>query len=176
MASSISKGARRPAPAHNNFLEALRDLGKGVASDVSQSFGIYNSAESIEQKSDTRPATTQFHQERLLFLRQEEDTKKQIQAIQQEIHALAKSTSDLAKEVQVATFQAPANPGIYHKNFFEALRSFIKSLRQKIEQSRHWLATSNARASKRSHYWGQVSRSGTKFMLSQERYMVTSTG
>lgn len=171
--------SRRPAPAHDNFLEALRDLGRGVVSDVKQSFGLSgelrpNEPFSLEQNPTPRP--NYLSQERLLFLHQEEETKKQIKYIQEEIHMLAKTAGEFTKEVQVATFQAPASPGVYHKNFFYHLRSYIQTIRQQIEQSRHWLATTNSRTSKRSYYWGQVGKSGTKFMLSQERYMVTSTG
>lgn len=206
MASSPAKGARRPAPA--NFLEALRDLGRGVASDVSyhatravtadlpQAMGVATSGElkpnqtfSLADVQDAQSrgekrAETRFgsrlaqvkEQQRLLYLRSENETKAQIVAIQQEIQLLAKSTGELAKEVQVAAFQTPANPGVYHKNFFEHLRSLIRTLRQKVQESKNWLATTNARAGKRSYYWAQVGKSGAKYMLSGERYMVTSTG
>jgi hypothetical protein len=78
----------------------------------------------------------------------------------------------------VAAMQAPVNPGIYHQNFFASLRTFISNMRLRIQESRNWLAASNARASKKgkSAYWTQAKQSGTKFTLSSERYMVTSTG
>lgn len=186
MASS-TKAARRPAPA-NNFLEALRDLGKGVVSDAKSqilggmapgeaySLDQLKAAEAVgERRAETR-FNNRLQDERLVFLRSEQESKKQIASILQEIQILAKSTGELAREVQVATMQAPANPGVYHRSFFEQLRSLIKSIKMRVQESRHWLATTNARAAKRGYYWGQVKSSGTKFMLSQERYMVTSTG
>jgi len=200
MATQSSKSARR-APA-NNFLEALRDLSKGVideakiqvkqivSSDIPQSFGFSGTlqpnksfsmadAEAAEKRGEHKAETRFNHrlqEERMVYLRSENESKAQIQAIQQEIQLMAKSVGELAHEVQVAAFQAPANPGVYHKRFFQQLMSYIRSLRAKATESKNWLATQNARAGKRSHYWGQVQKSGTKFMLSSERYMVTSTG
>lgn len=202
MASSASKQSRRPAPA--NFLEALRDLSRDAASqasiqiqkaiteDIPQSFGFNQSGDLTPNQSfsleDMRKAekvgenraenrfNNRLQEERLVFLRSENETKKQIQIIQQDILAFAKSAGDLAQQVQIATMQAPINPGVYQRNFFEHLRSMIKILRSNVESSRNWLAAQNSRATRRGSYWGSVKTSGTKFMLSQERYMVTTTG
>jgi hypothetical protein len=191
---------RRPAPA--NFLEALRDLSKGVVDeakihvtqavtqDIPQSLGFSGTLEpnksfsltdvETAEKRGERKAESRFNnrlqEERLTYMRSENEAKAQIKAIQGEIQLMAKGVGELAHEVEVATFQAPANPGIYHRSFFNRLRTYIQALRLKVQESKHWLATQNSRAAKRSYYWGQVSKSGTKFMLSQERYMVTSTG
>ncbi len=196
----VSQPKRRSAPA--NFLEALRDLSKDVVdeakiqvsrivtNDIPQSFGLsgtlepnksFSMGEMAEaEKRGERKAETRFNsrlqEERLMYLRSENEAKAQIKAIQDEIQLMAKGVGELAHEVSVAAFQAPANPGVYHRNFFERLRSYLKSLRQKVSESKNWLATQNSRASKKNYYWGNVQKSGTKFMLSQERYMVTSTG
>ena len=89
---------------------------------------------------------------------------------------MAKSIGELGKEVQVATMQSVVNPGNYHRNFFETLRNLIQTLRLKVTESRNWVAASNARAKQKKGYWAQAKTSGTKFTLSSERYMVTSTG
>lgn len=198
--AQTSQTKRRPAPA--NFLEALRDLSKGVVDeakihvtkaitdDIPQSFGASGTLEpnkafsmgdlaAAEKRGEQKATTTlnnRFEQERMVFLRSENENKAQIKAIQEEIQQIAKGIGEMAHEVQVASFQAPVAPGIYHSNFFERMRSYLRALRVKVQQSKNWLAQHNARSAKRSHYWGQVQKSGTKFMLSQERYMVTSTG
>ncbi|MDO8488345.1 MAG: DUF5660 domain-containing protein [bacterium] len=195
-----SKG-RRPAPA--NFIEALSGLTKGVGEeakiqitkaiveDIPQAFGFsgtlkpnesfsISDLEAAERRGE-RKATARFsnrlEQERMVFLRSENEKHAQINQILAEIAQLARSIKELNKEVQVATMQAPVNPGVYHRNFFAQLRSFIIDIRQRVTESRHWLATTNSRASKRKgFFWGQAQKSGTKFLLSQERYMVTTTG
>jgi hypothetical protein len=115
-------------------------------------------------------------EERARLLRQEAQNREQIKVIQEEIRLLAKSSGELSIEVETATYQATLNPGVYHKNFFSHLKSLLVAIRKKVVDSRHWLAEHNTRARKKGFYWGQVQKSGTKFMLSAERYMVTSTG
>jgi len=66
----------------------------------------------------------------------------------QEVAALAENTQELSQEVQVATMQAPIEPGIYHVIFFERLIEFIKSFRQNIGQAKNWLQTFKQKSSK----------------------------
>lgn len=194
MASPTPKVARRPVRAPDSFLEALQELGKGVVSeakiqvknivtqDIPQSLGLSGDLQpdqpvSIESLHKTEARfSNRLQEERMIYLRSEQETKHQITALLQEIQLLAKTTGLMAQEIQVATMQAVVNPGVYHRSFFEQLRTFIKDIRAKVTESRNWLATHSARSSKKNYYWGQVGASGSKFMLSSERYMVTSTG
>jgi hypothetical protein len=207
--SNSSKANRRkPVQSPENFLEALRGLGKStvdevtsqakrvVQADIPESFGLapsgtLNPNESLNldqfkqgQESGYQQAESEFsgrlhqmrEQEHSRLLQAEAASKQQIQSVLAEIRQLAKSMGDFSQEVQVAVAQAPVNPGIYHKNFFDHLRSVIASLRKKVDSSNSWLAATNGRAGKKGYYWNQVGSSGTKYMLSSERYMVTSTG
>jgi len=176
--------------------EAKIQVSKIVTQDVPESFGIAASGtikpnESVsvadlaqaEAKGEAK-AENRFNarlqqvkeEERAYFMRVESQNKQQIESVLTEIKILAKSTGTLATQVEMAVAQAPANPGVYHKNFFNQLLSFMKILRQKVQDSSHWLSVTNSRARGKSYYWGQVAASGTKYMLSSERYMVTSTG
>lgn len=207
--SNTSKNTNRQrAQSPENFLEALRSLGKStvteitsqakkaVYTDIPESFGITSSGtlkpnESLDlndvqeaRETGYRQAESEFssrlhqirEQDHQRLLQAEAASKQQVQSILIEIRQLAKTMGDFAQEVQVATLQAPVNPGIYHKNFFTHLKSVISALRIKAESSKNWLATANSRAGKKGFYWSQVDKSGTKYMLSSERYMVTSTG
>jgi len=116
------------------------------------------------------------HQERLVWTKAEQETKLQIKAILEELKQLAASTEKLAEEVEVAAEQVPVEPGVYHLSFFEKLRQTIVLFKERIEESATWLAAFNQKAKKRNYYWAQVRKSGTKFLLSQERYMATQAG
>ncbi|MEK9201209.1 MAG: DUF5660 family protein [Patescibacteria group bacterium] len=130
-----------------------------------------------EAKSEFNVQLRQMQEdERRRLLAIENQTRQQITSIQAEIKLLAQSTKELGKEFEIAASQAVVNPGVYHKNFFTHLSTLIRTLRQQVQESKHWLATTNSRASKRGGYWAGVKKSGTAFMLSSERYMVTSTG
>jgi len=115
------------------------------------------------------------HQERVVYKQAEQETRLQISAVIEELKKLSLSTKKLAKEVDVASHQV-TEPGAYHLNFFERLRQTLIVLRKQIDNSATWLSAFNQRGKKRSYYWGQVQKSGSKFMLSQERYMSTQAG
>jgi len=105
----------------------------------------------------------------------ENETRQQIAAIRDELKALVKTLKNLHQEVQTAISQDPVDPGIYHLNFYEQLKSFLVVLRQQIEDSRSWLATFNARK-KKIGYWGMYKKHGTTFGLSSERSIATAAG
>ena len=105
------------------------------------------------------------------------ELRVQLHALMQEVGKLAEVTQDIGKDVEIASMQAPANPGVYHLIFFEKLMEFIITFRRKIENAGVWLQASNKRAEKKN-FWGTFTskKGGTKFLLSQEHYVARSTG
>lgn len=114
--------------------------------------------------------------EQVIFSREQQQVKIQIETIQTQIKALTTEQVGLMKEVDKATFQAVVDPGTYHQNFFERLLHLIKLARKNIVESRTWLQLHNHRAQKRTGYWQNVKSGGTQYLLSQERYMSTQAG
>lgn len=114
--------------------------------------------------------------ERLVFSSQDREVKTQIAAIRQELLSLAKSVQALDKEIGIAAQLEPIEPGVYHLNYFIKLREAITEILKRTDESVTWLSNFNRRAQRRNIYWGRVKKSGTKFMLSQERYVATQTG
>jgi hypothetical protein len=118
-----------------------------------------------------------IQQERLIFHQKEEQAKQQIKVIQEELKKLADSTSGLSQEVKKAVFTGIAEAGTYHVSFFARLRSIIELARQEVASSVTWLRSSGKRRKQQQgFYWNQVKKSGTRYMLSQERYMSTQGG
>jgi len=193
---AINKKSSKKKGISDNFLEILRELGEGtIDTTVDQVTGRKRSGElkpketiELKQFAQEEVKRERFahefeqevlglrHQEKLVYTREQQEIKLQIKAIQDELKKLASSTQGLAKEVEIAAKQAPVEPGTYHLTFFEKLRQTIIQFRQKIENSTTWLTAFNQRSKRRSYYWFQVKKSGTKFMLSPERYMATSAG
>jgi hypothetical protein len=103
------------------------------------------------------------------------DLKLQLHALMQEVYELAKTTQGLGEQVEVATMQAPANPGVYHVIFFEKLLEFVKSFRKKIENASLWLHSSNKRAEKKN-YWTMYKKKGSSFLLAPDHYLQRSAG
>lgn len=188
----------------DNFLEALRGTGTNVAESVARDLlggtadtaidqltgrkrsGALKSNETLDlealqkQENLRKQLNQEFFQirqeERLVFKQTEQKTQLEIKAIQEELKNLVESTKNLVKEVEIAAKVEPVEPGVYHFNFFERLRQTIILFKKRIEESADWLSLFNQRSKKRGHYWNQVKKSGTKFMLSQERYMATQAG
>lgn len=200
------KGKKKKIVRHDSILEALRDIGqstgssfkrdlaKGVPEDAAdmlfrpkrfQGDLKPNEAVSFEDKeAEIRKSFERRLRQQELVRRQEfqvysaqkEAEKKRLEALQAEVIELAKSVEKFDKEVKVAAIQQTVSPGVYHEAFFTKLISFIKSLREKVGDASAWLSTTNKKAKKGPYYWRQVRKSGTKFMLSQERYMATQAG
>lgn len=157
-------------------------MGKKKSGELkpNQTLDLKEIAQAVPQEKPTFDFQREFlsirRQEKLVWTRAEQETKLQIAAVLEELKKLASSTKLLAKEVEVAAKQVPVEPGVYHLNFFEKLRKTIILLRKKIDESATWLSAVNHRAKRRNYYWAQVKKSGTKFLLSQERYMATQAG
>jgi hypothetical protein len=135
------------------------------------------------EREQKEKAQTQAHLERqlrqedkALRVSSERDLRLQLKAIMQEIQAIAKETPELAREVEVASIQAPANPGIYHIRFFEKILEFIKSFRKKISQANTWLHAANTRAAKKNVWGNRYAKHGAKYLLSGEHYLTRSAG
>lgn len=99
----------------------------------------------------------------------------QIESVRQELKALAASIKTLSSEIGKTINEVPVNPGVYHANFFDRLRSILMVLREQIDDSRSWLTMHQSRK-KKMGYWGMYKKHGTTFGLSNERSLATSAG
>lgn len=182
-----------------NVLESLKDIGGSTAQDfISELLGTrvekkYSGelapGEALQvsevfsgRREETQKLQAQIALERNLaaeeIRRVEEKSNKlklQLHALIKEVYELAKTTQNLGEEVEVATMQAPANPGVYHLIFFEKLLEFVKSFRKKIESAEVWLSASNKRAEKKN-YWAMYKKKGSSFLLAPDHYLQRSAG
>jgi hypothetical protein len=99
----------------------------------------------------------------------------QLKVLTDEVVLLAKSTQNLSREVSIAANQITAEPGIYHVFFFERIIEFIRSFRNKIEDTTLWMGSANKRAEKKN-YWSKYKKHGGKFLLSADHYLSRSAG
>lgn len=137
----------------------------------------------IEEREENKVLRAKLAQEQRirqedqsLMAKKGQELKVELHALTSEVVQLAKTTQGLSQQVEIAAIQGPANPGIYHIIFFEKLRSFIASFRKKIENASLWMQSYNGRAAKKKGFWGQVSKSGAKRLLSPEDYNQRSAG
>jgi len=132
-------------------------------------------AENIKLRKQIAMERKLRQEENSMIAKKGNELRVELQALMQEVQALAGTTNDLAEEIQIATMQAPIEPGIYHVIFFQKLLEFIKSFRKKLENSSEWLHSTNNRASKKD-YWSKYKKHGSKFLLSADHYLTRSAG
>ena len=181
---------------NDNILESLRGVGGNVvktsadtatkiSSDVLTSLfgalpksGELKANEPIDIRTEQEAVPVVARRPDILSPRTdiaELNLKQQIEAVRMELKGLAESLKNLHTEVEKTINEVPVEPGIYHVNFFARLRSFLKILREQIDDSRSWMAVSNTRK-KKMGYWGMFKKHGTTFGLSSERSIATQAG
>ncbi len=191
---------KKPSTSHNDsILESLRTLGSGVGKTVSKDVTGKIASDAltslfgapIKPQGELRPnKPIDFSKERTPWpgfrrpeMRAREpwvtptepQLKEQIDAVRMELKALAASVKNLNSDIQKTVSEVPVDPGIYHKNFFERIRSVLRALREQVDDSRTWLALYSNRKQKRG-YWGMYKKHGTTFGLSNERTLATQAG
>lgn len=146
------------------------DLVPGEALEIKEALsGKYEENKKLASQLSLERQMRQDEQK--LASKKGQELQLQLSALKSEVGQLAQTTQGLSREVQIAAFQAPVEPGTYHVIFFEKLISFIRDFRKNIENASVWIASYNLRAKKRAHtFWGQVGIGGAKRLLSSEDY------
>jgi hypothetical protein len=152
----------------NNTLEILRSLEEN---QFSETYNREHLPFFRERSWAVKP------QENLIFSQKEKEVQQKIDQILTELAKLAKTVNEtLTTEIKNVVQTPIVAPGVYHLNFFEKIRETLVLLSKKIEHAATWVAEGNKRGKKMGYYHSQVKKSGTKFMLSQERTTATQTG
>lgn len=193
---SFTPKAQKPIQSRrvNNFLEAFKEsavkrpaelatptygeLKPGTNLNVSAAFEYEerNKREEQIRVQERMMAQQKSEEEKARFKFREENVKKQIEQLREAILKIAKSTQNVSLEIEKAAFESPVAPGIYHLNFFESLKRALELIKKRLDDSATWMQTFNQRNKRMPFYWAQVKKSGTKYMLSQERSIATSAG
>ncbi len=161
-----------------SFLEILKD--KKVPGDFPMPFA--NPFEAVNQKDVIKKRRVEeFFRARQsewqsVYSAKEQRQKKTIEEIREQLAKLAKELGKLNKEVSAATFAPIHKPGIYHQTFFDHIREIIKTLRAEVQNANSWISLYQKRSKQKGFYWNQVSKSGSSFMLNNERAVATSVG
>jgi hypothetical protein len=190
---------KKPIPQYvnDNILESMRGIGssvgKTVTKDVVGQIGLdmiqtlFQTPQTRTEQAPMAPEVQKTHQEQpartpsfveSMHMRETEDARvvrQQIEEVRQELKLLVASLKKVHQEVDKAVSEAPVDPGIYHLNFYEQLKNFLRIIRQQVEDSGVWLQAFQTRK-KKMGYWGMYKKHGTTFGLSNERSLATSAG
>ena len=171
----VVKGAAEELTGQITGLKAKKVIEKGIL-EQGQSLDLAAKEKQIRER-ERRSFERQRADEKIAWTKEQQKAGLQIKALQEELKKLVNETEGLSREIKTAAVQAIVEPGTYHLNFFERLQKLIKLIRKKVQESKTWLVEWNSYSKrKRNFYWTQVKKSGTKYMLSSERYMSTQAG
>lgn len=175
---------KKSQPKFQNFLEAFKDANSGTKpaakADQSQEnfdFESFLNQQEARVRQQERNRFDQIrHEEQVIYSRDQQQEKLEIQSLQIEIKKLAKEVGGVMIEAEKTAFQMVVSPGKYHKNFFKRLISLLEIARKSVHEGRTCLQITNVRNQAKSMYWNSVKKSGTSFMLSSDRTVATQAG
>jgi len=163
----------------NNPAETFRDYGQSMDQNslIDQLFSRHEAQSAGQEKKQPRSQRQEFSVFNYQSYYEKEIVKKQIkeltEQIKKEIEMIKKSGSSFLSEVQdiekLTIDSLPEKPGIYHIRFLEIVLRVLKTLREKISESRTWLSAMTSKRKKRGSLFASLSKKkGTQYSLSQE--------
>lgn len=130
-----------------------------------------------EARASERAFHTRKQQEsQVLFSFADEKVRKEIEGVRSELAMLVKTMGKVEKQIENAIMDNVTEAGVYHLNYFQKLKSWIVFMRKSLEDSSAWLQMSAGRGKRQSYFWGQFSKSGTKYSMSSERNVQMGAG
>ncbi len=112
---------------------------------------------------------------KVLFSYADESLRKEIEGVRSELQMLVSSMGQVEAQIEQAMMDNIVDGGVYHLNYFQKLKTWIKFMRKSLEDSSAWLQMSGGRKSK-GYFWTQTGKSGTKYSLSSERNVQMGAG
>ncbi len=187
MGSSVVKSLQTDVikgTAQSIFDQILGSTKSGQAPNIDQN--TTPNLESLIAQREAQAAAEATHHERsfqqhkqkesqVVFSFADEKIKKEVDGVRQELAMLVATMGKVEKQIEVAMMDNIVDGGLYHLNYFQKLKTWIRFMRKSLEDSSSWLQMSGGRKSK-GYYWTQESRSGTKYSMSSERNVQMGAG
>ena len=197
---NMQQNPKKKAPVYgnDNVLESLRGVGSSVGKTLVKDVVAQTGSDMLRSILGGSPKSGELQQNQAIeftpssvetptvqprkiesfrpaLRREDAEVKQKIEGVRAELKALSQSIKNLRQEISKTVLDTPVDPGIYHLNFFEHLRSYLQMMKEQVDDSRTWLMAANNRKAKKG-YWGQFKKHGTSFGLSNERSIATSAG
>lgn len=120
--------------------------------------------------------TPPVNQELLDRLRQQESQVAQkIEEIRIELKSLIATIKNVDLEISKTVGDQFIDPGVYHLNFLDRLKTILKLMRKNLSDSASWLSVMRSRKKER-RYWSLYKKKGTEFGLNPDRVVSTQVG
>lgn len=188
MGSSVVKSLKNDVikgTAQSIFDQLLGSAKTGQAPEIGQD-GVSTDLDAFIHEREEQAAQQAKQQERsfhlhkaqetkVLFSYADESLKREIDGVRQELQMLVASMGKVEAQIEAAMMDNIVEGGVYHLNYFQKLKTWIKFMRKSLDDGAAWLQLSSSRKTK-GYFWIQADKSGTKYSMSSERNVQMGAG
>lgn len=187
MGGSVMKSLKNDVvkgTAQSIFDQLLGSAKSGQAPDITNNntpdLGAFIAEREQQAAEQARNQERAFHvhkaqETKVLFSHADESLRKEIDGVRQELQMLVASMDQIEKQVEVAMMDNIVEGGLYHLNYFQKLKTWLKFMRKSLQDGSAWLEMSSGRKSK-GYFWTQEAKSGNKYSQSSERNVQMGAG
>ena len=152
------------------------DFKQNITPDLESYIADRESKAAEQAKNEERSfQNRRMTESKVLFSYADESLRKEIEGVRSELQMLVSSMGQVEAQIEQAMMDNIVDGGVYHLNYFQKLKTWIKFMRKSLEDSSAWLQMSGGRKSK-GYFWTQTGKSGTKYSLSSERNVQMGAG
>lgn len=149
---------------------------QAINPDLEKYIAEREEAAKAEGIAETKAFKNPLHKEsQVLFSHADEQLRKEIDGVRQELQMLVASMGKVEEQIEQAMMDNIVDGGVYHLNYFQKLKTWIRFMRKSMEDASAWLQLSSGRKSK-GYFWTQEAKSGSKYSMSQERNVQMGAG
>ncbi len=187
MGGSVMKSLKNDVvkgTAQSIFDQLVGSAKTGQAPDMNQNntpdLGAFIAEREKQAADQARSQERSFHmhkaqETKVLFSHADESLRKEIDGVRQELQMLVASMGKVEQQIEMAMMDNIVDGGLYHLNYFQKLKTWIKFMRKSLEDGGAWLQMSSGRKSK-GYFWTQEAKSGNKYSQSSERNVQMGAG
>ena len=158
-----------------NFLEALRNT-QTRETPKNKFFSELQTKKEAEKQRIEQFQHQREQEWNKVFSAKEVQTEKRIEAIREQLTALAKQVKKLDQNLTKAVAAPVIEVGEYQESYLEHLKKMIHLFSLKVNQANSWLEIYQSRSKKQGVYWGMARSKGNSYTQNSERNIATSVG
>ena len=146
-------------------------LGLGQSTEINRSPTNYGTE--LYQPSHLQHETT------LLLQQDNQELKKTITELVEQIKSLSKASKNTQKEIEKISLEENPEPSTYKVNFLKRLVTYLKEVTKNINQAGEWASMFSIRCKQRGKFWNNVKNKktgGEQYLFSNEHSSARSVG
>ena len=146
-------------------------LGLGQSTEINRSPANYGAE--LYQPSHLQ------HEATLLLQQDNQELKKTIAELVEQIKALSTASKNTQKEIEKISLEENPEPSTYKVNFLKRLVTYLKQVTKNINQAGEWASMFSIRCKQRGKFWNNVKNKktgGEQYLFSNEHSSARSAG